>query len=408
MADRSVDHLLIGGFAAGHCAKKLREEGATGSILLVAREADAPYERPPLSKEYLRGDAARDDALVVPAGWWEENDVELLTRTSAMKLDPEARTVKLSTREEVGFDKLLVATGANVRRLRVDGSDLDGIHYLRAFGNADAIREDIAESERVALIGGSYIGAEVAASLTELGKQCTILMQENTVLERSFGPEVGRYFQGLLEDHGVIVHGGDELGSFDGEDGRVNAVISAAGERIDCDCVVIGAGVMPDATLAKAAGLEIGESGGVLASSSLESSAPGIYVAGDMAEFDSVVHGRALRKEHWDVARGHGETVALAMLGRDPVHDDVPYFFSDLADWVSLEYVGDGSGEPVIRGSLSDGEFSVFYLDDEGRVTAALSVERSDDLEQARRMIREGASPSREALADKSSSLSDL
>ena len=408
MADRSVDHLLIGGFAAGHCAKKLREEGAKGSILLVAREADAPYERPPLSKEYLRGDAAREDALVVPAGWWEENDVELLTRTSAMKLDLEARSVKLSTRQEVGFDKLLIATGANVRRLRVDGSDLEGIHYLRAFGNADAIREGIAGSERIVLIGGSYIGAEVAASLTEIGTRCTILMQEETVLERSFGPEVGRFFQGVLEDHGVVVQGGDELGSFEGEDGRVASVISGSGERIECDCVVIGAGVMPDVMLAKAAGLEIGESGGVLASKSLESSAPGVFVAGDMAEFDSVVFGRSLRKEHWDVARGHGETAALAMLGRDPVHDDVPYFFSDLADWVSLEYVGDGSGDPVIRGSLTDGEFSVFYLDDGGRLNAALSVGRSEDLDHARRMIRAGATPSREALADRSTDLAEL
>jgi 3-phenylpropionate/trans-cinnamate dioxygenase ferredoxin reductase subunit len=408
MADRSVDYLLIGGgIAAGTCAKTLREEGADGSILLVGREPDPPYDRPPLSKEYLRGDSAKDDALLEPADWYERNGIELLTRTSVMKLDPGERVAKLSTREEVKFGKALIATGANVRRLRVDGSDLKGIHYLRAFGNSDAIRADAEAAGRVVLVGGSYIGCEVAASLRSKGIDCAIVMQEDVTLERAFGPEVGRHFQSLLEDRGVQVHGADELERFEGSDDRVGKVVTKNGVELDCGCVVIGAGVAPDTMLAKAAGLEIGESGGVKVSETLETSVPGIFAAGDMAEYDSPIHGRPLRVEHTDVAAEHGKTAARNMLGRGAPHDVVPYFFSDLADWAALEYVGPGSGEPVIRGSMEDGDFTVFYLDG-GKVTAALTVGRSDDLDHARRMIREAAAPRPEALADAGTDLASL
>jgi 3-phenylpropionate/trans-cinnamate dioxygenase ferredoxin reductase subunit len=409
LADRSADFLLIGGgVAAAGCARRLREEGAGGSILLVGREQDPPYDRPPLSKGYLRGETSREDALVVPPGWWEDNDVELLTRTSVMGIDPDARTTKLSTKEEVGFDRALLATGANVRRLRAEGGDLDGIHYLRAFGNSDAIRTDVEEAERVVLVGGSYIATEVAASLTAMGKRCTLLMQEGVTLERSFGREVGGFFHGLLEEHGVEIFGSDELERFEGSDERVEHVVTKAGRELGCDCAVLGTGVMPDVMLARRAGLSLGEGGGVECDSRLETSVPGVFAAGDVAEYESVVHGGSrLRVEHWDVARAHGETAALNMLGRDVAHSEVPYFFSDLADWSSMEYVGPGSGEPVIRGSLDDGEFTAFYVD-EGRVTAALTVGRSGDLGHARRFIREGARPPADALRDAGTDLGTL
>ena len=402
MAERAVDHLLIGGgLASANCARWLREEGAEGSILLVGREADPPYNRPPLSKKYLSGDESREDALFRPDEWWEEQRIELLTRTSVMKLDAGARRAKLSSGDEVSFDTALLATGANVRRLRVDGCDLEGIHYLRSFGNADAIAADASEAERVVLIGGSYIGCEVAATLTAMGKRCAIVMQEELTLERVYGQEVGRFFQRVLEEHGVEVHGADELAGFEGDGGRVAHVLTTGGLSLEAGCVVIGSGVVPDVMLAKAAGLELGETGGVACSSRLETSVPGIYAAGDVCEYDSVVHGRRLRVEHWDVAFNQGKTVALNMLGRDVAHEEIPYFFSDLADWASSEYVGPGSGEPVIRGSLEDGEFTAFYLDpDSGAVTGALSVGRSDDLDEARRMIREKAAPDPAALAD--------
>jgi 3-phenylpropionate/trans-cinnamate dioxygenase ferredoxin reductase subunit len=409
VARRKVDHLLIGGgLASANCARWLREEGAEGSVLLVGREFDPPYNRPPLSKGYLQGKESREDALFRPDEWWEEQRIELMTRTSVMKLDTAERVATLSTKEEIEFGTALIATGANVRRVRVDGCELDGIHYLRAFGNSDAIRADAEKAERAVLIGGSYIGCEVAASLTAAhGVKCSIVMQEEVTLERQFGSEIGRFFQGVLEEHGVEVHGSDELERFEGADGRVSKVVTKNGLELDCDFVVVGVGVMPDVMLARSAGLELGESGGVKCSAGLESSVPGIYAAGDICEYDSPIHGRHLRVEHWDAAFNQGKTAALNMLGRGVEHDVVPYFFSDLADWTGFEYVGPGSGDVVLRGSLEQGDFTAFFLD-EGQVVAALTVGRSDDLEHARRFIAEHLRPDPAALADESTDLSSL
>ncbi|MGA9857969.1 MAG: FAD-dependent oxidoreductase [Solirubrobacteraceae bacterium] len=405
MADRTVDFLLIGGgLAAGNCARWLRKSGADGSILLVGREPDLPYDRPPLSKGYLQGSEQRSDALFQTAEWYEEQRIEALTRTSAMKLDLEQRTVKLSDKQEVGFGQALIATGANVRRLNVPGAELEGIHYLRTFGNSDAIREDAA-GKRVVLIGGSYIASEVAASLTELGSTCTMVMMEPLVLSRSFGPEAARYFHDLLVGHGITVHGEEELDHFDGADGCVTTVVTKSGREIPADAVVIGAGVNPDVMLARSAGLQLGDSGGVRVDSRLQSSAPGVYAAGDMAEYESVIHGgRRIRVEHWDVAFNQGKTAALNMLGRDVAHDVVPYFFSDLSDWAAIEYVGPARDwdREVIRGSMDDGAFTVFYLS-AGHVAGALTVGRSDDLQHARRFIAEATE-----IGDRADALGDL
>jgi 3-phenylpropionate/trans-cinnamate dioxygenase ferredoxin reductase component len=393
VADRHVDFLLIGGgLAAANCARWLREEGADGSILLVGREPEPPYNRPPCSKGYLQGKESREDVYFRPAEWWDEQSIELETRTSVLRVEPEDRVAVLSTQEEVSFDKALLATGANVRLLRVDGVGLDGIHYLRALGNSDTIRSDTENAERVVIIGGSYIGTEVAASLTLLGRPCSILMQESVTHEASFGAQAGRYFQGVLEEHGIEVHGNDALASFEGEGGRVTKVLSEKGRELDCDAVVIGAGAVPDVMLAKQAGLEIGPLGGVRCSSQLETSVPGIFAAGDMCEYESVIHGRPMRIEHWDVAFNQGKTAALNMLGRGSDHDVVPYFFSDLADWASMEYVGPAYewDEEVVRGSIDEGEFSLWYLQ-ERRVKGCLSVGRSDDLEEAQELLVSGA-----------------
>src|SRR5438067_11180426 len=213
MSDRKVDHLLIGGFAAGHAAAELRKRDEDGSILLVGREPHAPYERPPLSKEYLRGEASEDDALVNGgAKWYEDNGVELLTETSVMSLDTGARTAKLQSREVVEFDKALIATGARVNILHhLEGARLDGIHYLRTLGNSDAIRADADRADHVVMIGGSYIGSEVAASLTAKGTKCTMVMLEDVAMSRAFGEEAGRYFHEVLESHGIDIVGGEEL-----------------------------------------------------------------------------------------------------------------------------------------------------------------------------------------------------
>jgi len=388
MAERSVEFLLIGGgMAAGNCARHLREQGADGEILLVGREPDPPYNRPPLSKGYMLGKESRDEVAFRPPDWYEEQRVEALTRTSVTSLDPAARVAKLSSKDEVRFDKALLATGSNVRILRVEGAHLDGIHYLRTLGNADAIREEAAQAERVALVGAGYIATELAASLTTLGKQCEIVMLEDVTLERFYGQRIGRFFQDVLTSHGVKVHGGQELERFEGAD-RVQKMVTKSGLEIECDFVVIGAGVTPEIGLAERAGLETAT--GVLVDRYLETSAPGIFAAGDIAEYDSVIHGRRLRIEHWDVAFNQGRYAALNMLGRREPYDVVPYFWSDLADWASMEYVGPASewDDVWIRGSLEDGAFTAFYVHG-GRLAAALTVGRSDDLSAAARMLKE-------------------
>jgi 3-phenylpropionate/trans-cinnamate dioxygenase ferredoxin reductase subunit len=405
MAAREVDYLLIGGgLASANCARWLREEGANGSVVVVGREPDPPYNRPDCSKGYLRGEESREEPLFRPDEWWGEQDIELLTRTSATAFDAAAGSAKLSNGDEITAGKVLLATGANVRRLNVPGCDLEGIYYLRTLGNADSIREGTKDAERVVLIGGSYIGCEVAASLTKLGRRCTIVMQEEATLERGFGAQAGGFFQRLLEEHDVTVQGSDELERFEG-DGHVAHVITRAGLQLDADAVVIGAGVTPDIALAQRAGLQIGERGGVRCSSRLETSAPGVFAAGDICEYESVIHdGQAVRIEHWDVAFNQGKTAALNMLGRDVPHAEVPYFFSVLADWGELEYVGPAFqwDEEIVRGSLSDGSFTIWYVQGE-RLRAALAVGRSDDLDHARRLISSGVT-----LGEEKSALADL
>jgi 3-phenylpropionate/trans-cinnamate dioxygenase ferredoxin reductase subunit len=390
MSTREVEFLLIGGgLAAGNCARWLREAGADGEIVLVGREPDPPYNRPECSKGYLRGEESRDEPLFRPNEWWAEQKVELLTRTSVTALDIDTRTAKLSSKDELRFDKALVATGANVRRLNVPGCELEQIHYLRTLGNADTIREGVADAESVVLIGGSYIGCEVAASLTLMGKKATIVMQEQATLERGFGAKAGRFFQELLESHGITVHGSDELERFEGA-GQVGKVVTTNGLELPAEAVVVGAGVTPDIALAKRAGLEIGERGGVLCSALLETAAPGVFAAGDIAEYDSPLHDGHVRIEHWDVAFNHGKTAALNMLGGNLPHEVVPYFYSVLGDWGELEYVGPAYDwdEEIVRGSYDDGKFTTWYLKD-GRVLAALTFGRSDDLDHARRLIAE-------------------
>jgi 3-phenylpropionate/trans-cinnamate dioxygenase ferredoxin reductase subunit len=394
--------------ASAHCASELRRRGAGGSVLLIGREPEPPYERPPLSKEYLRGEAERADAYVNLPSWYEENGVELLSGRNVMSLDPEARTAKLQGGEEVAFGKALIGTGAMVNILRVEGAENEGIHYLRAFGNADVIRADAGAAEHVVLVGGSYIGTEVAASLTAKGTKCSIIAIEDVALSRTFGEDAGRWFQEVIESKGVEFHGGEELEAFEG-DGQVRAIVTKSGLSIECDAVVVGAGVKADAMLAQRAGLEVDD--GVVCNSKLQTSVEGIYAAGDCCSYDSVVHGRRLRVEHWDVAMQQGIHAAGNMLGDDRNYEVVPYFFSDLADWASLEYVGPAHewDEEIWRGSREEGEFSVWYLKD-GRVAGALSVGRPEDLGEARRMLADGVdvSNARKTIADANSDLSEV
>lgn len=397
------DFLIVGGgVAAASAAEALREGDADASIAILSRELEPPYHRPPATKEYLRGEQEREEAYVHDEQWYADHDIDLRLRTSVRGIDTDAHTVKLQGGDELSYGKLLLATGSLVNRLRVDGSDLDGLHYVRALGNAEGIREDAEDAERVVVVGGSYIGCEVAASLTELGKAVTIVMQEDEPMEAGFGAQVGRWIRGLLEDHGVTILSGQQVDHFEG-DGRVQRVVTADGTTVDADMVVLGTGVVPDVMLAKAAGLEIGESGGVKTDERLATSAPDVYAAGDIAEYDSVVHGRALRIEHEAVAEAQGAHAAAAMLGSQDKHTEVPYFWTDIADWGSLEYVGPAPewDEEVVRGSFDDGEFAVLYLDGD-KLVACVSSGRSEDLEAATKLIAAGGDlpADREALAE--------
>ena len=396
MADRHVDILIVGGGLAGaSCAEGLREVGFDGSVLLVGREPHPPYERPPITKDMLRGESEADDAHLHPDDWYAEKEVELLTRTSVMKLDPAGKTATLSHKQTVSFDRALLATGANINRLRVEGGDHDGIHYLRTLGTGESLRADAESAEHVVLIGGSYIACEAAASLTVLGKQCTLVMLEDAPLSNGFGVEAGRFFQDLLGSHGIEFVTGDGVARFEGEQ-RVERVVTESGRSIDAELVVIGAGAHPDVMLARSAGLELGESGGVKCSSSLATSAEGVWCAGDPCEYDSVVHGRRLRVEHFEHAAAQGRYVASAMTGDPGPYDEIPYFWSDLADWATLEYVGPAESwdREVVRGSYESGEFTTFYLAGD-TVVAALTVGRSDDLEEAKELMttRRGQTP---------------
>ena len=249
MAD--VDVLIVGAGAAGSaCAEALRGGGFSGSVLLAGRDVDPPYERPYCSKDYLRGKMSREETYLGLPG-----ELDLRIRTSVMKLDPAAKTAKLSSGDELSFDHAVLATGANVKRVRVDGCDLDGIHYLRTLGNSDAIRADASSAERVVLVGGSYIACEVAASLTAEGKSCTLVMQEDGPLSLGFGKQAGEFFAGVLRDHGIDWVPNDALGRFEG-DGRVTKVVTEGGRELPADMVVLGIGVAPDIMLARSAGLD--------------------------------------------------------------------------------------------------------------------------------------------------------
>ena len=391
MADRSVAALLVGGGAAGAaCAEALRVGGFDGEVLLVGREADPPYERPPASKGYLAGKQERGDCLFHDADWYARHSIELAPRTSVMRLDTAARTATLATKEVIGFGVALIATGSNVRRLRVDGAQLGGIHYLRALGNADAIRAEALEAEHVVMIGGSYIACEVAATLTALGRRCTMVMLEDAPLSSHFGAVAGEFFGGVLREHGVELVCGDGLERLEGTD-RVERVVCASGRELAADMVVMGTGAMPDVMLARAAKLELGETGGVACSADLATSAPGVWAAGDVCEYDSVLHDGRVRIGHHEVARAQGRAAAAAMLGTRKPYAEVPYFWTDLADWATAEWVGitEAPEREIVRGSVADGAFSVFHLA-RGRVVAALSVGRGEDLAHAQRLIATG------------------
>ena len=387
----SVGALIVGGgAAAAACAESLHEGGFGEGVLLVGREPDPPYERPPCSKEYLAGKQDRDACLLHDADWYSRNGIELATRTSVMKLDTAARTATLSTKEVVEFGVALLATGANVRRLRVDGAQLSGIHYLRTLGTSDAIRADADQAERVVLIGGSYIACEVAATLTARGQHCTLVMLEDAPLSTTFGPAAGAFFADVLRSHGVELVTGDGLERLEGAE-RVERVVTASGRELPADMVVDGHG-----RDARRAARPRRRAGARRVGRRRLRRAPGDVGAGRVRRRRHVRVGlRAARgaRRGSSTSRSRRRRAARpppAMLGARKPFAEVPYFWTDLADWASAEWVGLGapSEREVVRGDPGAGAFSVLHVAG-GRVIGALSVERGADLESARRLIAE-------------------
>ncbi len=389
---RTTDILLIGGgIASASAAGELRAQGYDGSITLATRELDPPYHRPPVTKDYLQGRAGRSEALICEEDWYLEKGIQLLLRSPVMALDVEACIATVG-REQIAFGKALLATGAMVRRLQVPGATLEGIHYLRALGNADKLRDEIDHAAGVTVVGGSYIATEVAASLTALGKPVTMVMQEQLPLERTFGAVVGRVVATELEARGVRLIAGADVAEFAG-DGRVEAVLTADGERIASGVVVVGVGATADASLAKRAGLVLGDSGGVSCDRALRTSSPAVWAAGDVCEYDSLLHAARVRIEHEDLAAAQGRHAARNMLADEPrPFIEVPYFWSDLADWLTLEYVGVGG--PWDDAQIGEAEhplrFSVRYLRG-GRLTGVCSVGGGADIDVAREEIAANA-----------------
>jgi 3-phenylpropionate/trans-cinnamate dioxygenase ferredoxin reductase subunit len=376
-------HVIAGaGLAGAKAAEALRVEGFEGRIVLVGDEREAPYERPPLSKDYLRGESPREQARVHEDGFYADHDIELLTGTTVTDLNAAARDVTLSTGERLGYDRLLLATGSEPRRLSVPGAELDGVHHLRTFADSDAIAAALQPGARAVIAGGGWIGMEVAASARQKGLDVTIVELEDVPLSRALGREAGLIYARLHREHGVQLHTGVAVARVEGE-GRVERVVLADGRALDADLLVCGLGAIPRTVLAERAGLAI--ENGVLTDASLQTSDPHVFAAGDIANAEHPFYGRRVRVEHWANALNQPEVAARAMLGKPATYDKLPYFFSDQYD-AGMEYRGLAIGADAfeIDGDAEAYEF-VAYWRREGRTIAAMNVnvwDVGDELEE--------------------------
>jgi 3-phenylpropionate/trans-cinnamate dioxygenase ferredoxin reductase subunit len=384
-----VDTMVVigGGLAGAKAVETLRSEGFAGPVVLVAAETERPYERPPLSKEYLNGAKERDVIYVHDVGWYDGHDVELLTGVRATRLNPAAHTVDLDTGRALGYRAVLLATGSEARRLPVPGADLEGVLTLRTAEDSDRLRESLrAGGHRVVIIGAGWIGLEVAAAARGYGDEVTVVEPQPAPLLQALGPQMGEVFARLHRAHGVDLRLRTGLREFRGDGGRVRSVVLDDGSEVPADLVLVGVGAAPRVGLAEAAGLEVSD--GVVVDTALRSSAPDVYAAGDIASWLHPLYGRHIRVEHWANALNGGPAAARSMLGRDVSYDRVPYFFTDQYE-LGMEYSGLGSpGQTVVcRGNPDDGEFIGFWLDGD-RVRAAMNVNIWDVTDSLQELIR--------------------
>lgn len=392
----------IGG---GRAVEALRKEGFDGDIVLVGAEPELPYERPPLSKGFLRGEVAHDEFTIASADDYAEKRIETRLGRLATTLDPVGKTVTLDDGTTLGYDQLLIVTGASPRRLNIPGSDLAGIHYLRTVADSQAIREQMAGAERVAVVGMGFIGAELAASANTLGKHVTTIEAIDLPLRPALGQEVAERLVGIHRGHGVEVLAGEAVARFEGN-GRIQQVVTASGRVVPCDVAVVGIGVTPNTSWLDGSGIALDN--GIVTDEYCRSSIPDVFAAGDVAHWWSRRYGRRLRVEHFDNASNQAVAAAKAMLGQDHPYDPVPYFWSDQYD-ISLQVAGlpADHDQVVFRGTVESGSWSAFYLSD-GRLTAALAANRFKDFSAGRRMLRASTPVTTDQLADESIELKTL
>ncbi|MBM0238160.1 FAD-dependent oxidoreductase [Micromonospora sp. ATA32] len=394
--ESSPTFVIVGaGLAGAKAAQTLREEGFGGRVLLLGEEPERPYERPPLSKGLLLGTTPRRDVYVHEAGWYEANDVELYPATRVTSIDRAARQVTLDGGEKLGYDDLLLATGAAPRRLDVPGADLDGVFYLRTLADSDRIAEALTEQAHLVVIGAGWIGLEIAAAARQHGAAVTVVETADLPLQRVLGDEVARVFADLHRNHDVAFHFGAEVRQLRGT-GRVSSVLLADGTQLAADTVVVGVGIRPNVQLAEAAGLAVDN--GIVTDAALRTSDPHIYAAGDVASAYHPLLGRHIRVEHWANALNGGPEAARSMLGHRVEYVRLPYFFSDQYD-LGMEYSGwvapHGYDRVVFRGDpvMVDGrapEFMAFWVDGHGRVLAGMNANVWDVADQIQALVRAG------------------
>jgi 3-phenylpropionate/trans-cinnamate dioxygenase ferredoxin reductase subunit len=399
-------HVIVGaGLAGAKAAEALRTEGFDGRIVLIGAESELPYERPPLSKGYLRGESPRHDAHAHDEQWYSDNDVELRLGTVVDAIDPDKQEVRLAGSERVDFDRLLIATGAEPRRLELADGDLAGVHYLRDFDDADSLKVTLAAGGHLVVLGAGWIGMEVAASARQLGLDVTIVEPAETPLERSLGRELGQFYAGVHRAHGVEILTGALPISVKGTE-SVEQVVLQDGRRLECSAVVVGVGVSPRAGLAERAGIAVDN--GIVVSDKLQTSAPAVFAVGDVANAYHPFYERHMRVEHWANALNQPATAARAMLGKPASYDRQPYFFSDQYD-VGMEFTGDGTDadEVVFRGDLAGREFIAFWLR-AGHVRAGMNVNVWDVTDDIKALIAARAPVDKRLLVDTDVSLAEV
>jgi 3-phenylpropionate/trans-cinnamate dioxygenase ferredoxin reductase subunit len=398
--------VVVGASLCGaKAAETLREQGFDGRVVLIGAEPDLPYERPPLSKTYLRRESAFDEAAVHDLDYYEQHQIELRLSTTVTRVDPMQSALELASGERISYDRLLLATGAAPRHLSVPGSDLDGILYLRMVRDSDAIHDAVTASVPVVVIGAGWIGAEVAASARQLGAEVTMIDVATVPLERVMGKEVGGVYRDLHADHGVALRLGIGIESIGGAE-VVEEVRLSDGSVVPAGVIVVGVGVTPRTDLAEACGIEV--ENGVMTDEYLATTAPGVYAAGDVANALHPLYDRHIRLEHWSAALNQGPAAAKNMLGQPTPYDKTPYFFSDQYD-LGMEYRGWAPefDEVVFRGDPTSGEFLSFWLH-RGRVVAAMNANVWDQSEAIDALVRKRPPVEPARLADPTVELTSL